>query len=177
MGLSGDVVVENSGSAAATGVDFWCYVDGVDQDTSQLVTSLAPGETKTIYVTWRTGTVGVQSLECQPLIPTILKPIVGEVSNVNGATSQDVSWTVEEEGESQPWLIFSLVFVVLIAGAWVVSNQAAKAAIEKSNANQEAESEDEKSYLEDDEVEAEGEDEADGENDPESEESTNVWEE
>ena len=177
MGLSGDVVVENTGSAAVTGVDFWCYVDGVDQDTSQLVTSLAPGETKTIYVTWRTGTVGVQSLECQPLIPTILKPIVDEVSNVNGATSQDVSWTVEEEGESQPWLIFSLVLVVLIAGAWVVSNQAAKAAIEKSNANQEAESEDEKSYLEDDEVEAEGEDEADGENDPESEESINVWEE
>ncbi|MDG1558375.1 MAG: CARDB domain-containing protein, partial [Candidatus Poseidoniaceae archaeon] len=179
MGLSGDVVVENTGSAAATGVDFWCYVDGVDQDTSQLVTSLAPGETKTIYVTWRTGTVGVQSLECQPLIPTILKPIVDEVTNVDGATSQDVSWTVEEEGESQPWLIFSLVLVVLIAGAWVVSNQAAKAAIEKSAANQQAASEDEKSYLEDDEVEAEedAETEADGEDDHESEESTNVWDE
>lgn len=171
MGLSGDVVVENTGSAAASGVDFWCYVDGVDQDTSQLVTSLAPGETKTIYVTWRTGTVGVQSLECQPLVPTILKPIIDEVTNVNGATSQDVSWTVEEEGESQPWLIFSLVLVVLIAGAWVVSNQAAKAAIEKSSANQEAEAEDEKSYLEDDEVEAE----TDGEDDHESEESTSVW--
>lgn len=173
MGLSGDVVVENTGSAAASGVDFWCYVDGVDQDTSQLVTSLAPGETKTIYVTWRTGTVGVQSLECQPLVPTILKPIIDEVTNVNGATSQDVSWTVEEEGESQPWLIFSLVLVVLIAGAWVVSNQAAKAAIEKSSANQEAEAEDEKSYLEDDEVEAE----TDGEDDHESEESTSVWNE
>ena len=170
MGLSGDVVVENTGSAAASGVDFWCYVDGVDQDTSQLVTSLAPGETKTIYVTWRTGTVGVQSLECQPLVPTILKPIIDEVTNVNGATSQDVSWTVEEEGESQPWLIFSLVLVVLIAGAWVVSNQAAKAAIEKSSANHEAEAEDEKSYLEDDELEAE----TDGEDDHESEESTSV---
>jgi len=172
MGLSGDVIVENTGSAAASGVDFWCYVDGVDQDTSQLVTSLAPGETKTIYVTWRTGTVGVQSLECQPLIPSILKPILNEVTNVNGATSQDVSWTVEEEGESQPWLIFALVVLVLVAGAWVVSNQAAKAAIEKSKANQEAEPAEEKSYLEDDEIDADGVE----EDDPESEESTgDVW--
>ncbi|MBT5121588.1 MAG: hypothetical protein HOM38_02545 [Euryarchaeota archaeon] len=172
MGLSGDVIVENTGSAAASGVDFWCYVDGVDQDTSQLVTSLAPGETKTIYVTWRTGTVGVQSLECQPLIPSILKPILNEVTNVNGATSQDVSWTVEEEGESQPWLIFALVVLVLVAGAWVVSNQAAKAAIEKSKANQEAEPAEEKSYLEDDEIDADGVE----EDDPESEESTSdVW--
>jgi hypothetical protein len=172
MGLSGDVIVENTGSAAASGVDFWCYVDGVDQDTSQLVTSLAPGETKTIYVTWRTGTVGVQSLECQPLIPSILKPILDEVTNVNGATSQDVSWTVEEEGESQPWLIFALVVLVLVAGAWVVSNQAAKAAIEKSKANQEAEPAEDKSYLEDDEIDADGVE----EDDPESEESTSdVW--
>ncbi|MDB2623819.1 hypothetical protein N9X98_02105 [Candidatus Poseidoniales archaeon] len=172
MGLSGDVIVENTGSAAASGVDFWCYVDGVDQDTSQLVTSLAPGETKTIYVTWRTGTVGVQSLECQPLIPSILKPILDDVTNVNGATSQDVSWTVEEEGESQPWLIFALVLLVLVAGAWVVSNQAAKAAIEKSKANQEAEPAEDKSYLEDDEIDADGVE----EDDPESEESTNdVW--
>jgi hypothetical protein len=59
----------------------------------------------------------------------------------------------------------------LIAGAWVVSNQAAKAAIEKSSANQEAEAEDEKSYLEDDEGEA------DGEDDHESEEPTSVWNE
>jgi hypothetical protein len=172
MGLSGDVIVENTGSAAASGVDFWCYVDGVDQDTSQLVTSLAPGETKTIYVTWRTGTVGVQSLECQPLIPSILKPILDDVTNVNGATSQDVSWTVEEEGESQPWLIFALVVLVLVAGAWVVSNQAAKAAIEKSKANQEAEPAEDKSYLEDDEIDADGVE----EDDPESEESTSdVW--
>jgi len=172
MGLSGEVIVENTGSAAASGVDFWCYVDGVDQDTSQLVTSLAPGETKTIYVTWRTGTVGVQSLECQPLIPSILKPILDDVTNVNGATSQDVSWTVEEEGESQPWLIFALVVLVLVAGAWVVSNQAAKAAIEKSKANQEAEPAEDKSYLEDDEIDADGVE----EDDPESEESTSdVW--
>jgi hypothetical protein len=172
MGLSGDVIVENTGSAAASGVDFWCYVDGVDQDTSQLVTSLAPGETKTIYVTWRTGTVGVQSLECQPLIPSILKPILDDVTNVNGATSQDVSWTVEEEGESQPWLIFALVVLVLVAGAWVVSNQAAKAAIEKSKANQEAEPAEDKSYLEDDEIDADGVE----EDDSESEESTSdVW--
>ncbi len=59
---------------------------------------------------------------------------------------------------------------MLIAGAWVVSNQAAKAAIEKSSANHEAEAEDEKSYLEDDELEAE----TDGEDDHESEESTSV---
>jgi len=78
------------------------------------------------------------------------------VTNVNGATSQDVSWTVEEEGESQPWLIFALVVLVLVAGAWVVSNQAAKAAIEKSKANQEAEPAEDKSYLEDDEIDADG---------------------
>ena len=171
-GLSGDVVVENTGSAAASGVDFWCYVNGVDQDTSQLVTTLAPGETKTIYVTWRTGTVGVQSLECKPLIPTILKPLIEEITNVNGATSQDVSWTVEEDGESQPWVVFSLVLIVLIAGAWVVSNQAAKATIEKSKNNQEEASTEDKSYLEDDDIDAD----EDGEEDSEMEDSSSeIW--
>jgi hypothetical protein len=171
-GLSGDVVVENTGSAAASGVDFWCYVNGVDQDTSQLVTTLAPGETKTIYVTWRTGTVGVQSLECKPLIPTILKPLTEEITNVNGATSQDVSWTVEEDGESQPWVVFSLVLIVLIAGAWVVSNQAAKATIEKSKNNQEEASTEDKSYLEDDDIDAD----EDGEEDSEMEDSSSeIW--
>jgi hypothetical protein len=171
-GLSGDVVVENTGSAAASGVDFWCYVNGVDQDTSQLVTTLAPGETKTIYVTWRTGTIGVQSLECKPLIPTILKPLIEEITNVNGATSQDVSWTVEEDGESQPWVVFSLVLIVLIAGAWVVSNQAAKATIEKSKVNQEEASAEEKSYLEDDDIDAD----EDGEEDSEMEgSSSEIW--
>ena len=171
-GLSGDVVVENTGSAAASGVDFWCYVNGVDQDTSQLVTTLAPGETKTIYVTWRTGTVGVQSLECKPLIPTILKPLIEEITNVNGATSQDVSWTVEEDGESQPWVVFSLVLIVLIAGAWVVSNQAAKATIEKSKNNQEEASTEDKSYLEDDDIDAD----EDGEEDSVMDDSSSeIW--
>jgi hypothetical protein len=53
-----------------------------------------------------------------------------------------------------------------------VSNQAAKAAIEKSKANQEAEPAEDKSYLEDDEIDADGVE----EDDPESEESTSdVW--
>lgn len=83
-----------------------------------------------------------------------------------------MSWTVEEDGESQPWVVFSLVLIVLIAGAWVVSNQAAKATIEKSKNNQEEASTEDKSYLEDDDIDAD----EDGEEDSEMEDSSSeIW--
>ena len=174
MGLSGDVVIENSGEASVSGVSFWCYVGDELQDTSQLTVSLEPGETKTIYVTWRTSSAGVESLECKPLIPNVLKSITSDVSNTNGATSQDVSWSVAEETEDQPWIIFAMLLAVVLAGAWVVSNQATKAALR--NAKPEVEESDsvEKSYLEDNEVETEEESEDDA-SDEDSSDRENVW--
>ena len=155
MGLSGDVVIENSGEAGVSGVSFWCYVGDELQDTSQLTISLEPGETKTIYVTWRTSAAGVESLECKPLIPNVLKSITADVSNTNGATSQEVSWSVAEETEDQPWIIFAMLLVVVLGGAWVVSNQATKSALRNSEQEVDESAPVEKSYLEDNEVETE----------------------
>lgn len=170
MGLSGDVVIENSGDASVSGVSFWCYVGDELQDTSQLTISLEPGETKTIYVTWRTSTAGVESLECKPLIPNVLKSITSDVSNINGATSQEVSWSVAEETEDQPWIIFAMLLVVVLGGAWVVSNQATKAAL-RNTEQAEHSVLDPKSYLADSEVESE---EASDDEDPDGDESGSV---
>ena len=170
MGLSGDVVIENSGDASVSGVSFWCYVGDELQDTSQLTISLEPGETKTIYVTWRTSTAGVESLECKPLIPNVLKSITSDVSNINGATSQEVSWSVAEETEDQPWIIFAMLLVVVLGGAWVVSNQATKAAL-RNTEQAEHSVLDPKSYLADSEVESE---EASDDEDPDGDESDSV---
>ena len=86
--VSGDVVVENTGTVAVTGVNFWCYVGEELQDTTQMTVSLLPGESKTVYVSWYANSVGTQALECRALVPNVLKSITGDITNTDGATSQ-----------------------------------------------------------------------------------------
>jgi hypothetical protein len=153
-GLSGDVVIENTGNAGATGMNFWCYVDGELQDTSQLVVSLDAGETKTVYVTWYTNSPGLKSLECTPLVPNIMKSITSNITNTEGSTSQLISWNLAEETEDQPLMIFGLLILVILAGGYVVANQASKAAMRKPDQPEEFE-EEQKTYLEDEQIEDE----------------------
>jgi flagellar biosynthesis/type III secretory pathway M-ring protein FliF/YscJ len=108
------------------------------------------------------------------LIPNVLKSITSDVSNTNGATSQEVSWSVAEETEDQPWIIFAMLLAVVLAGAWVVSNQATKAALRTTKEEVEESDSMEKSYLEDDEVETEEESE-DNASDEDSSDRENVW--
>ena len=124
--ISGDVVVKNSGTVAVTGVNFWCYAGTELQDTTQLTVSLAPGESKTIYVSWYGNAVGSQTLECKPNIPTVMQSITEDVSNINGATSDEVKWSTAEEVEDQPLIIYAALVAVVLLGTFIISNQATK---------------------------------------------------
>lgn len=124
--VSGDVVVENTGTVAVTGVNFWCYVGDELQDTTQMTVSLLPGESKTVYVSWYANSVGTQALECRALVPNVLKSITGDVTNTDGATSQDITWKVVDEPEDQPLTIYAILVGIVLVGTYVVSNQASK---------------------------------------------------
>lgn len=149
--ISGDVVVKNSGTVAVTGVNFWCYVGEELQDTTQLVVSLEPGETKTMYVSWYGNSNGSQALECRPLLPTVLNSIAADVTNPSGSTSGDIAWTTAEEREDQPLMIYAILVLVILAGTFIVSNQASKKVIQ-SQQEKLAKGESEKEYLNDDEA-------------------------
>lgn len=124
--VSGDVVVKNSGTVAVTGVNFWCYAGNELQDTTQLTVSLEPGESKTIYVSWYGNAAGSQALECKPNIPTVMQSITEDISNINGATSDEVKWSVAEEVEGQPLTIYAALVAVVLLGTFIISNQASK---------------------------------------------------
>ena len=124
--VSGAVVVKNSGTVAVTGVNFWCYAGTELQDTTQLTVSLEPGQTKTIYVSWYGNAAGSQALECKPNIPTVMQSITEDVSNINGATSDEVKWSVAEEVEDQPLMIYAALVAVVLLGTFIISNQASK---------------------------------------------------
>jgi len=153
--VSGDVVVENSGTVAVTGVNFWCYVGDELQDTTQMTVSLQPGESKTVYVSWYANSVGTQALECRALVPNVLKSITGDVTDIDGATSQDITWKVADEPEDQPLTIYAILVVIILIGTYVVSNQASKkiAAQRREETAEVEEVSEEKEYLEDDAVE------------------------
>ena len=125
------------------------------QDTTQLVVSLEPGESKTLYVSWYGNALGSQSLECRALLPTVLQSISADVTNTNGATSQDIAWNAAEETEDQPLMIYAILVVIILAGTFVVSNQAAKRVNQEvQNALEEDDDaeEEEKVYIDDEAV-------------------------
>ncbi|MEJ6716674.1 MAG: CARDB domain-containing protein [Euryarchaeota archaeon] len=152
--VSGDVVVENTGSVAVTGVNFWCYVGEELQDTTQMTVSLMPGESKTVYVSWYANSVGTQALECRALVPNVLKSITGNITNTDGATSQDITWKVADEPEDQPLTIYAILVGIVLVGTYLFSNQASKkiAAQQRENAAVTEDSSEEKEYIEDDAV-------------------------
>ena len=124
--VSGTVTVENTGSAAASGVNVWCYEGEDIADTTQMVVSLGAGESKEIPFTWYVYTSGEATLTCKPLLPIALDGIAGAVHDDAGAASEPVTWSYEEEVEEFPLIILIVVLVGFGGLALYISAQSKK---------------------------------------------------
>ena len=124
--VSGTVTVENTGSAAASGVNVWCYEGEDIADTTQMVVSLGAGESKEIPFTWYVYTSGEATLTCKPLLPTALDGIAGAVHDDAGAASEPVTWSYEEEVEEFPLIILIVALVGFGGLALYISAQSKK---------------------------------------------------
>ena len=124
--VSGTVTVENTGSAAASGVNVWCYEGEDIADTTQMVVSLGAGESKEIPFTWYVYTSGEATLTCKPLLPTALDDIAGAVHDDAGAASEPVTWSYEEEVEEFPLIILIVALVGFGGLALYISAQSKK---------------------------------------------------
>ncbi|MDP6200363.1 MAG: CARDB domain-containing protein, partial [Candidatus Poseidonia sp.] len=131
--VSGMVTVTNTGTAAASSVNIWCYADGEVADTTQIVASLGVGETKQVPFTWYAYQAGDEALNCKPLLPAALDNIANVVVNADGADSQTVTWEYVEEVEEAPLVIYIVVALGFMVLALVVASQA-KAQREKEYA-------------------------------------------
>ena len=139
--ISGDVVIENTGTVAVTGVNFWCYSGEELQSTTQMTVSLEPGQSKTVYVSWYGNVEGTSELECRALVPDIMKSITDEITNTQGATSGQITWAQAEEIEDQPLMIYAALIVIILLGTYVVANQASKKATSSPTVEQAKEEE------------------------------------
>ena len=160
------ITVANTGDAAVSGVSIWCYEGEDVADTTNVVVSLAPGESKDVPFTWYAYTAGEATLNCKPLLPTALNDIADDVADMSGATSPVVTWEYTVEEEDAPILIFIAVAVGFVAVALFIAAQ--RRPEEKSYATQhetyetvdsaEAEKdEDESAHSETESMETEGE--------------------
>ncbi len=121
--IGAKVVVRNTGDSAAT-VNIWCYVGDDLADTTTLTTSLAPGEEKNLAVSWRTNTDGPQVLNCRTLIPNILRSISEDITNTQGANSQEVGWYIGDETEDQPLVVYGILALIIIGASAMLSLRA-----------------------------------------------------
>ncbi|MGB0378605.1 MAG: CARDB domain-containing protein, partial [Poseidonia sp.] len=121
--VSGMITVANTGDAAVSGVSIWCYEGEDVADTTNVVVSLAPGESKDVPFTWYAYTAGEATLNCKPLLPTALNDIADEVVDLTGATSPVVTWEYTVEEEDAPILIFIAVAVGFVAVALFIAAQ------------------------------------------------------
>ncbi len=103
--VSGTVTVANTGNAAVSSVSVWCYEGEEIADTTQMVVSLAAGESKQVPFTWYGYTAGEATLSCKPLLPNALKTIGDAVHEATGASSEPVTWSYEDEVEEFPLII------------------------------------------------------------------------
>ena len=117
------VTVRNTGDSAAT-VNIWCYVGDELADTTSLTTTLAPGEEKDLPVSWWANTDGPQVLNCRALIPNVLKSISEDITNTEGADSQEVGWYIGEETEDQPLVVYGILAFIIIGASAVLSLRA-----------------------------------------------------
>jgi hypothetical protein len=117
------VTVGNTGDSAAT-VNIWCYVGDDLADTTTLTTTLAPGEEKNLPVSWRTNTDGPQVLNCRTLIPNVLRSISEDITNTEGANSQEVGWYISEETEDQPLVVYGILALIIIGASAMLSLRA-----------------------------------------------------
>ena len=121
--VSGMITVANTGDAPVSGVSIWCYEGEDVADTTNVVVSLAPGESKDVPFTWYAYTAGEATLNCKPLLPTALNDIADDVVDMSGATSPVVTWEYTVEEEDAPILIFIAVAVGFVAVALFIAAQ------------------------------------------------------
>ena len=122
--VSGMVTVANTGTAAASSVNVWCYAGDEVADTTQIVASLGVGETKQVPFTWYAYAAGEETLNCKPLLPDALNGIADRVVEPSGSFSETVQWEYAEEIEEAPLLIYIAAVIGFIALALVVVAQA-----------------------------------------------------
>ena len=134
------LTVSNKGSSEAT-ANIRCYVDGEDVDTapSTITVTLLPGEVSETPVSWYSYEDGLKIITCKALIPDILESFTDEITNVEGASSQEVSWTYKDEVADAPLLIYGTVVFAILAGLWLFT---------RNNTYYETELEEEKQYTE-----------------------------
>jgi hypothetical protein len=139
------LTVSNSGAAQAT-VNIRCYVNGEDVDTapSTITVTLLPGESKKTPVSWYAYDDGQKILVCKALIPNILEDLSEDITNTEGAISQEVSWVYKETAADAPLLIYGTILVAILGGLWFYTKNTTEHEIEsESNVEQE------KQYVED----------------------------
>ena len=139
------LTVSNSGAAEAT-VNIRCYVNGEDVDTapSTVTVTLLPGESKKTPVSWYAYDNGQKVLVCKALIPNILGYLSEDITNTEGASSQEVSWVYKETAADAPLLIYGTIFVAILGGLWFYTRNTTEHEIES-----ESNVEEEKQYIED----------------------------
>ena len=118
------LTVSNTGQADAT-ANFRCYVNGEDADTapSTITVSLVAGNTTKVPISWWANTDGAQQLTCKPFLPTLLEPIADLVVDMDGATSDEVSWTYAEESEDTPLIIYAVVVLGFVGLGFFISRK------------------------------------------------------
>ena len=134
------LTVSNKGNSEAT-ANIRCYVDGEDVDTapSTITVSLLPGEVSETPVSWYSYEDGLKIITCKALIPNILESFTDQITNVEGASSQEVSWIYKSEAADAPLLIYGTVVAAILAGLWLFT---------RNNTYHETELEEEKQYTE-----------------------------
>ena len=134
------LTVSNKGSSEAT-ANIRCYVDGEDVDTapSTITVSLLPGEVSETPVSWYSYEDGLKIITCKALIPNILESFTDQITNVEGASSQEVSWIYKSEAADAPLLIYGTVVAAILAGLWLFT---------RNKTYHETELEEEKQYSE-----------------------------
>lgn len=121
--VSGMVTVSNTGATDASSINIWCYEGDDIADTTQMVVSLAPGETKDVPFTWYVYSAGDAALTCKPLLPSALNTIADLVVDADGATSSMVTWEYAEEVEDAPILIWMAAIAGFMALALFIASQ------------------------------------------------------
>ena len=121
--VPGMITVSNTGDAPVSSVSIWCYDGDEVADTTNVVVSLAPGETKDVPFTWYAYNAGEATLNCKPLLPTALDAIADDVVDLTGATSTVVTWEYAAEEEDAPILIFVAVVAGFIIFALIAASQ------------------------------------------------------
>jgi len=134
------LTVSNKGSSEAT-ANIRCYVDGEDVDTapSTITVSLLPGEVSETPVSWYSYEDGLKIITCKALIPNILESFTDQITNVEGSSSQEVSWIYKSEAADAPLLIYGTVVAAILAGLWLFT---------RNKTYHETELEEEKQYSE-----------------------------